>query len=310
MSGFKRSCLVLWMVALVILGSPMGKPMRAAEAEQVQWIDLGDARMPESVASPSAAPEPETAASSDPAAEPSAAAPKASPQVSLENLDAVKEGWGQGLQLDDQNRPVKALDYQEKYGGLGGLFIGAGKKVYLTFDEGYENGYTASILDTLKEKGVRATFFVTHDYVKRNPELVRRIIDEDHILGNHSWSHPSMPEISEEEALLEITKLHDEVLEEYGVSMSLFRPPMGEFSEKTLALAQSLGYRSAFWRYAYRDWDPENQMGREAAYGKVTDAIHPGAIFLLHAVSKDNAELLGDFIDEVRGRGCEVLPLE
>ncbi|MBC8530897.1 polysaccharide deacetylase family protein [Gehongia tenuis] len=309
MSGLKRSCLVLWMAALVILGGPMGEPMRAAEADKVRWIALKDAGAPESPALPAAASELEAPASPDTAAE-QPAAPEVSPAVSMEDLDTAKEGWGQGLELDDKNRPVKALDYQERYGELGGLFIGAGKSVYLTFDEGYENGYTASILDTLKKKGVRATFFVTHDYVKRNPELVRRIIDEGHILGNHSWSHPSMPEISEAEAALEITKLHDEVLEGFGVSMSLFRPPMGEFSQKTLALAQSLGYRSAFWSYAYRDWDPENQMGREAAYGKVTGAIHPGAIFLLHAVSKDNAELLGDFIDEVRSRGCEVLPLE
>ena len=122
-------------------------------------------------------------------------------------------------------------------------------------------------------------------------------------MGNHSWSHPSMPTIDVEEAADEILKLHDYVKENFSYEMTLFRPPMGEFSEQTLALTQQLGYKSVFWSYAYEDWDPDNQMGAEAAFEKTTAAEHEGAIYLLHAVSKDNAEILGDLIDDMRANG-------
>ena len=224
--------------------------------------------------------------------------------AALEKLDNTKQGWGQGTQVDDRNRPVGALQFQEKYGKYDAYFIHpTAEKLYLTFDEGYENGYTASILDTLKAKKVSAVFFVTYDYCKRNPELVKRMIAEGHAVGNHSWSHPSMPTVSISEGAGEITKLHDYVQENFGYTMTLFRPPMGEFSERTLALAKQLGYKSVFWSFAYKDWDPDNQIGADAACRKVTSATHPGEILLLHAVSKDNAAILGTVIDRLRSDG-------
>ncbi|MGI6665166.1 MAG: polysaccharide deacetylase family protein [Christensenellaceae bacterium] len=229
----------------------------------------------------------------------------------FEIFNNEKHGWGHGKWKDEKNRPTDAIAAQEKYGALGGLFIGEAENViYLTFDEGYENGYTEKILDVLKEKNQRATFFVTYDYVSKNDALVRRMIAEGHVLGNHSMHHPSMPEIPLATAKTEITDLHDYVFQQYGVSMRLFRPPMGHFSERTLALAQALGYESAFWSFAYHDWDPKNQNGYEKALQKTVDDLHPGAIYLLHAVSKDNADILGEWIDITRGKGYAILPLE
>lgn len=225
--------------------------------------------------------------------------------VSLDALSNQKNGWGQGTQVDEKNRPVSCDQYQEKYGKYGAVFIGKAeeKKIYLTFDEGYENGYTAKILDTLQQKKVPAVFFVTHDYVKRNPDLVKRMVAEGHTVGNHTWSHPSMPGVTTEQAKEEIQKLHDEVKEQFQYDMTLFRPPMGEFSERTLAITQSMGYKSVFWSYAYADWDPDNQMDPQKALEKVTKAAHPGAVYLLHAVSATNTEILGDFIDNLREQG-------
>ena len=230
--------------------------------------------------------------------------------TNLENLDNKKQGWGQGKQVDKEKRPISCTQFQKKYGKYGAVFIKDNtKKIYLTFDEGYEKGYTAKILDSLKEKKVPAAFFVTYDYAKRNHDLVQRMIDEGHLVGNHSYTHPSMPTLSLTKASGEITKMDHYIEENFNYRMTLFRPPMGEFSERTLALAQHLGYKSIFWSFAYVDWNPKKQMGTEKAYKKVVSGLHPGAIYLLHAVSKDNAEILGSFIDEAKKGGYEFAKL-
>lgn len=222
----------------------------------------------------------------------------------LPTLDNTKLGWGQGTNKNEKNQPVGSIDYQEKYGKYDAYFIDQNEQnIYLTFDEGYENGYTASILDTLKEKQVKAVFFITYDYAKRNPELVQRMISEGHAVGNHTWSHPSMPTVSTEEAREEVLKLHEYVRDHFQYEMTLFRFPMGEFSEQSLALLQSLNYKSVFWSYAYADWDPDKQMEADTALKKLTDNAHGGAIYLLHAVSKTNAEILGQAIDALRSQG-------
>ena len=212
-------------------------------------------------------------------------------------------GWGQGYHCNDKNQPLSFLEYNQKYGEHAAVFLGEGENVVLTFDEGYENGYTASILDTLKEKKVQAIFFVTYDYVKRNPELVERMIAEGHTVGNHTWSHPSLPDKSNADAAAEITKLHAYVEEHFGYTMALFRPPMGEFSERTLEITKRQGYTSVFWSFAYRDYDVNDQPEPEKAFERVTSAVHPGAIYLLHAVSKTNDAILGRVIDAIREKG-------
>ena len=232
------------------------------------------------------------------------------PLTNLDNLNNTKHGWGQGTQVDSDKRPISCMQFQSKYGKYSAVFIADNtKKIYLTFDEGYENGYTSKILDSLKEKKVPAVFFVTYDYAKRNHDLVQRMIREGHTIGNHSYTHPSMPTLSLSKASGEITKMHSYVKENFNYTMTLFRPPMGEFSERTLALAQSLKYKSVFWSFAYVDWNPKKQMGTDKAYKKVVGSLHNGAIYLLHAVSKDNAEILGSFIDKAKEEGFEFAKL-
>ena len=244
---------------------------------------------------------PQLTASEEPANTPTGVT---SASFDLSSLDNTKQGWGQGVQLDEKNRPLASLSFQEKYGKYDAWFIGEEEPViYLTFDCGYENGYTPMILDTLLEKDVPAVFFCVSDYVERQPELVQRMIDEGHAIGNHSDTHPCMPEQSVERCEQEIMNLHNKMQEDFGYTMTLFRTPAGEFSERTLAQTQQLGYKSVFWSYAYADWDPNNQIGTDKAYAKVTGALHPGAIYLLHAVSPDNAAILGDFIDYAREQG-------
>lgn len=227
--------------------------------------------------------------------------------ASSRNLSALPNksyGWGQGTQVDSLNRPIGALSYQEKFGGYDAYFIGANEKViYLTFDEGYENGYTAAILDTLKEKGVSATFFITGDYFQKEPELIQRMVAEGHAVGNHTVHHPNLVNTGIAKRTDELGTLHKQMQEKYSYTMSLMRPPEGVFSEQVLAQAQGMGYKTVFWSYAYKDWDPNNQMSTGTAYQKAVSAIHPGAIYLLHAVSKTNAAILGDLIDEIRRQG-------
>ena len=213
----------------------------------------------------------------------------------FESIDNTKVAYGMGVDVDSMNRPLGAIQAQEQYGDMGGLFIGdsTNKQIWLTFDEGYENGCTAGILDTLKEKNVRAVFFVTYDYCKRNPELVKRMIAEGHTVGNHTWSHPSLPECSPDE-------LYD---------MYVMRPPKGEFSQRVLACAKELGYTTVLWSFAYPDWDVNNQPDPEQAFQKITGKSHNGAVYLLHAVSETNAAILGRVIDYWRDNGFVITPM-
>lgn len=225
-------------------------------------------------------------------------------KVVLSELSTDKVGYGQGVQLDDKNRPTGALEFNDKYGELGAKAIDEdNKNITLTFDQGYENGYTAKILDTLKEKNVKATFFLLKDYAERNPELVKRMIDEGHIVGNHSVTHRSMPELNEEECEKEILDMHKYIKDEFGYEMTQFRPPMGEFSEFSLGVTNNCGYETVLWSYAYADWDVDNQPEPQEALKKLNDSLHNGAIYLLHSVSSTNAEILGDFIDYAVGQG-------
>lgn len=228
----------------------------------------------------------------------------AAQNVSTQGLDNTKLGWGPGGPVDENNRPSGAVSYQEKYGKYDADFIREQENnIYLTFDEGYENGYTDDILDVLKEKGVSAVFFVTMPYVKAEPELIQRMIDEGHIVGNHSVNHLSMPETNPEQCRNEIMELHDYVKENFQYEMTLFRFPMGEFSERDLSIVQQLGYRSVFWSFAYRDWLVDEQPNPQEALEKIESKCHPGAIYLLHAVSQTNAEILGQMIDDLQVQG-------
>lgn len=221
-------------------------------------------------------------------------------------LSTEKHGYGQGVQLDDKNRPTGALDFNANYGKYGAEALREDKKnILITFDQGYENGYTAQILDTLKEKKVKAVFFLLQDYAERNPELVQRMIDEGHIVGNHSVSHYSMPDLSVEECRQEIEGLQEYMKQNFGVTMKLFRPPMGEFSEQSLSVTKDCGLSTMLWSFAYADWDVNAQPDPAQAKEKLIGAAHEGAVYLLHSVSQTNAEVLGEVIDGIRYEGFE-----
>ncbi len=223
--------------------------------------------------------------------------------VILSDYDTNAIVWGPG-NIQNHERPVDPEKLQSQYSDLNGKWLLADdKNICLTFDEGYENGYTAQILDTLKEKNVKAIFFCTYDYVKDNPELVNRMINEGHIVGNHSYRHYNFTQIDVETARDEITILHDYVAEQFGYEMKYFRFPEGAFSAQALALTKDLGYSTLFWSFAYADWDRENPPSNETAFEKITSSVHNGAILLLHAVCKSNAEVLGDAIDNIIEQG-------
>ena len=174
----------------------------------------------------------------------------------------------------------------------------------LTFDNGYEyQNLTANILDTLKEKNVKAAFFITLSYAKSNKALVQRMIDEGHIVGNHSTTHPTFPDITRTKMAEEIATLNDYLIQNFSYTSPYFRFPTGAYSECSLELVTSIGFKSVFWSLAYADWDTSAQKGENYAYQTVTSRFHPGAVILLHAVSKDNAAALGRIIDTAQGQG-------
>ncbi len=225
---------------------------------------------------------------------------------SFSQLSRESHGYGQGLECDDENRPTGAMMFNDEYSCYDSYAIfNDGKGVCLTFDQGYENGYTESILDTLKEKNVKAVFFLTGDYAKSNKALVKRMIDEGHIIGNHGMKHRSLPTLSPEQAEEEIMSLHNFVQQEYNYDMTYFRPPCGEYSEQALAVCKKLEYKTMLWSFAYCDWDVNNQPAVNTAFERVSGAAHNGAIYLLHSVSATNAEILPQVIDSIRVQGYE-----
>ena len=233
------------------------------------------------------------------------------PYSYLSDYDNKKIAYGVGNDTDSMNRPLGAISAQKQYGDMNSLFIGEAenKRLWLTFDEGYENGYTEKILDTLASKGAKATFFITQDYAEKNPGLIKRMIAEGHTVGNHSYSHPSLPECSNEDLYNEIMQLHNYISKNFGYEMYVMRPPKGEFSERVLACAKALGYTTVLWSFAYQDWLTENQPEPTAAYDKITSKTHNGAVYLLHAVSKTNAEILPKVIDYWHENGYIITPM-
>ena len=226
-------------------------------------------------------------------------------------LSNVKIGWGikrndnheqpdlgsNNKKLIDENEDIAMGNSEDKY-------------VYLTFDMGYEAGYTSQILDILKENNVKAAFFITGHYLNSQPELVKRMIDEGHIVGNHTVNHYSMPDLDDEKIKEEVTKLHTAVYEKWGYEMKYLRPPKGEYSQRTLALAKKMGYTTVMWSFAYDDWD-ENKQGREEyAKEKILSNMHNGCVILLHATSKDNCNILDNVIKEIKDMGYEFKSLD
>ncbi len=179
------------------------------------------------------------------------------------------------------------------------------KVLYLTFDAGYENGCTSKILDVLKKHNVKAAFFLVGNYIQQNPDLVRRMADEGHIVGNHTMHHYNMSKISEKEAfskeLQDLEILYQEVV---GQPMQKFyRPPQGVYSESNLQMAKELGYKTVFWSLAYVDWKNDAQPSAQAAFDKLLPRVHNGAVVLLHSTSQTNAEILDELLTKWEAQG-------
>ena len=201
------------------------------------------------------------------------------------------------------------LEILNKYDGIA-IGNSEDKYVYLTFDNGYEAGYTNQILDILKTNEVKATFFITAHYLNTAQELVQRMIDEGHIVGNHTVNHKSMPEITDEEIKEEVMQLHHAIYEKFGYEMKYLRPPKGEFSEKSIIQINNLGYKHVMWSFAYVDWDEKKQPDEEKAKKTILDNLHNGEIILLHGNSKTNASILDYIIKEIKAQGYEIKSLD
>ena len=222
-----------------------------------------------------------------------------------------KIGWGI-KRNDNHEQPDLGVNNKKLLEEYDGISMGNSeeKYVYLTFDEGYEAGYTGKILDVLKENNVQAAFFITGHYLNTSSNLVQRMIDEGHIVGNHTVNHKSMPDLDGEKIKQEIMSLHTAVYEKFGYEMKYLRPPMGEFSEMTLNEIKKLGYKTTMWSLAYDDWDEKKQGREEYGKEKIISNIHNGAIILLHANSIDNSNILDECIKKIRDMGYEFKSLD
>ena len=227
-------------------------------------------------------------------------------QSQIENLSNKKIGWGI-KRNDNHEQPDVGTTNKEILDKYQGMYMGNAdsKYIYLTFDLGYEAGYTEKILEVLKQNDVKATFFITAHYVNTQPELVQRMIDDGHIIGNHTVNHKSMPDCSLSTIKTEIMDLHTAIYEKFGYEMKYMRPPKGEYSEKTVAYTNTLGYTTVMWSFAYDDWDEKKQGREEYGKEKILNNVHNGEIMLLHATSKDNANILDEVIKEIKNMGYE-----
>ena len=185
------------------------------------------------------------------------------------------------------------------------------KVIYLTFDAGYENGCTTKILDTLQKHNVKAAFFLVGNYIARNADLVRRMVEEGHTVGNHTMHHPDMSKLKDKEAFAkELQDLEELFLETTGKPLpKYYRPPQGIYSEENLKLAKDLGYKTVFWSLAYVDWKNDSQPSKEEAFAKLLPRIHPGAVALLHSTSETNAQILDELLTKWEEMGYSFAPI-
>jgi peptidoglycan-N-acetylmuramic acid deacetylase len=231
--------------------------------------------------------------------------------TSAENLSNTKIGWGI-RRNDNHEQPDLGTNNKRILEKYEGICMGNKEKpyIYLTFDEGYEAGYTEKFLEILKKNEVKATFFITAHYVNTQPDLVKKMLDDGHIVGNHTVNHKSMPDLSNEQIKEEVMNLHKSVYEKFGYEMKYIRPPKGEYSERTIEYTNTLGYKTVMWSFAYDDWDEKKQGREEYAKDKILKNIHNGAVMLLHGNSKDNVNVLDYCIKEIKKMGYEFKTLD
>ena len=221
--------------------------------------------------------------------------------------DRTMETGAWGLSFRQENAPPIGPASGEELSRFHAAYLGDPKQkvLYLTFDAGYENGCTAKILDILKKHQVPAAFFLVGNYMEKNADLVRRMVDEGHIVGNHTMHHKDMSQISEKEAFSkELTELENLFREITGKELpKYYRPPQGIYSQSNLSMAKELGYRTVFWSLAYVDWNNDSQPTRETAFQKLLPRTHNGAVVLLHSTSQTNTEILDELLTKWKEQG-------
>lgn len=221
-------------------------------------------------------------------------------KASKETSSIVRQAAGSwGLSFQEDGKPPVADVSAEELAQYNAYYMEETeeKVLYLTFDAGYENGNTPAILDALKKHNAPAAFFIVGHYLESSPDLVKRMIDEGHIVGNHSFHHPDMSQMTKEQFQQELGELEQLYQQTFGQEMAkYYRPPQGKFSENNLKIAQELGYKTCFWSLAYVDWNVDQQPSHEDAMDKLTRRVHPGAIVLLHSTSKTNGEILDQLL--------------
>lgn len=229
----------------------------------------------------------------------------------METTASVSENWGLSFQKEGE-RPIGNAGMQELSALQSAYCEDTDKKIiYLTFDCGYENGNTETILNALKKHHAPAAFFIVGTFLRDHPDIVRRMNSEGHLVGNHTWHHPDMSAISTESSFREELESVEELYQETtGESMlPYYRPPQGKFSTDNLNMAKDLGYYTFFWSLAYVDWYEDNQPTKEEAFDKLLGRIHPGAIVLLHNTSSTNAQILDELLSKWEDMGYQFAPL-
>lgn len=237
---------------------------------------------------------------------------KSKTQILNPDLSTKEYSWYFNPRSDGkQPEPIKEVNFFKKYSSY---YVGNHneKVIYLSFDAGYENGTTESILNTLKKHNAKAQFFVVESYIRNNPNLIKRMVKEGHLVCNHSKNHPSMAQITDfNKFKSELISVEDSYKEVTGKDMpKYFRPPMGKFSEQSLKYTQDLGYSSIFWSFAYVDWYNDKQPTHEYAKEKIYSRTHPGAIVLLHPNSRTNTEILDEVLTHWEQEGYKLKTLD
>ena len=212
-----------------------------------------------------------------------------------------------GLSFREEGAPPIGNAGKDQLAAFDAAYIGdvTEKKLFLTFDAGYENGCTAKILDVLKKHQVPAAFFLVGNYIEKNADLVRRMAEEGHIVGNHTMHHPDMSKLSDKEVFAkELTDLENLFKEVTGKELpKYYRPPQGIYSEENLKIAKELGYKTVFWSLAYVDWQNDKQPTAEYAFEKLLPRTHNGAVVLLHSTSATNAQILDELLTKWKDMG-------
>lgn len=228
-------------------------------------------------------------------------------------VSTISDGnWG--LSFQEEGQPPVANATAEELAGYNAFYADDTdeKVMYITFDAGYENGYTEKILDVLKKHQVKAAFFLVGNYIETSPELVKRMVEEGHLVGNHTYTHPDMSSISTigsfEKELKQLEEKYREVTEKE--MKKYYRPPQGKYSESNLKMASDMGYKTVFWSLAYVDWYESDQPTKEEAFEKLIPRAHPGAIVLLHSTSRTNSEILDELLTRWEDMGYEFRSVE